>query len=206
MLDRHALVLAAALAAAPLTFAPVDGQPMGDARRGEATFVAKQCAQCHRPRAAQGLGPALEDLRRPQGAYELTGRFWNHAPAMFTVLKMEGVTWPAFDAGEMADVMAYLGADPARDRAPNLVKGQMTLVSKGCLKCHAFRGEGARVAPDLAERRDDFAPPAAWAAKMWRHTPRMAAKASERGILYPRFTGDEMVNMIAFLRKAGERP
>ena len=205
MLHHRALVLAAVVAAAPLAVAPVGGQPAGDAKRGEATFAAKQCAQCHRPRA-EGVGPALEELRRPQGAYELAGRLWNHAPSMFTVLKMEGVTWPAFDAGEMADLMAYLGGDPARDPAPNLAKGQTTLVTKGCLKCHAFRGEGARLAPDLAERRADLAPPAAWAAKMWRHTPRMSAMAMERGILYPRFTGDEMVNMIAFLRKAGERP
>lgn len=206
MLERHALVLVAALALAPVIFARAAGQPAADAKRGEAIFTSKQCAHCHRAGDAQGIGPALEQLRRPQGAYELAGRLWNHAPAMFTVLRFEGVTWPAFDTGEMTDLMAYLRADPARDPAANVVKGQMTLVAKGCLKCHAFRGEGARVAPDLAERRDDFAPPAAFAARMWRHTPRMAAKAAERGILYPRFTGDEMVDMIAFIRGASERP
>jgi hypothetical protein len=40
---------------------------------------------------------------------------------------------------------------------------------------------------------------------MWRHTPRMAAKALERGVLYPRFSGDEMPNLLAFLRSAGGR-
>jgi hypothetical protein len=82
----------------------------------------------------------------------------------------------------------------------------MTLVAKGCLKCHSFRGEGARLAPDLATRRGDYAPPATWAAKMWRHAPRMAAVAIERGLLYPRFSGDEMLNMLAFLRSAGDKP
>jgi len=184
---------------------PVAGQTGGDAGRGQATFAAKHCAQCHRPRDAKGVGPAIEDLRRPQGAYELAGRLWNHAPAMFTVLTHEGLTWPDIDAAAMADLMAYLEADASRDPAPNLVKGQMTLVAKGCLKCHTFRGEGARVGPDLA-RRSDYAPPATWAATMWRHTPRMAAKALERGVLYPRFSGDEMLNLLAFLRSGGEKP
>ena len=37
---------------------------------------------------------------------------------------------------------------------------------------------------------------------MWRHTPGMAAKARELGILYPRFSDDEMRNLVAFLRTA----
>jgi cytochrome c2 len=203
ILDRRALIAAAALAAVAVAPARIEGQAAGDPVRGEATFAAKHCARCHRAGDAQGVGPPLGDLRRPQGAYELTGRLWNHAPAMFTVLVQEGLTWPDIDAAQMADLMAYLGGDVRRDPAPNVLKGQMTLVTKGCLKCHSFRGEGARVAPDLAGRPEDYAPPAAWAAKMWRHTPRMAAKALERGVLYPRFTGDEMVDMLAFLRGAG---
>lgn len=184
----------------------VASQTTGDAGRGQVTFVVKRCAQCHHAQDAKGVGPAIEELRRPQGAYELAGRLWNHAPAMFTVLTHEGLTWPEIDTAEMADLMAYLGADASRDPAPDLVKGQMTLVGKGCLKCHTFRGEGARVGPDLAGRRSGYAPPATWAATMWRHTPRMAAKALERGVLYPRFSGAEMLNLLAFLRSAGEKP
>jgi cytochrome c2 len=177
----------------------------GAAVRGAETFAAKQCAHCHRTAEAKGIGPALEELRRRQGAYELAGRLWNHAPGMFTVLTHEGLRWPEINAAEMADLMAYLGAEASLDPKPNLARGQTILVSKGCLKCHAFRGEGARVGPDLAGRSADYAPPATWAAKMWRHTPRMAAKALEQGVLYPRFSGDEMVNLLAFLRDSRER-
>jgi len=35
---------------------------------------------------------------------------------------------------------------------------------------------------------------------MWTHTPAMAAKAMEIGVMYPRFTEDEMLNLVAFLR------
>jgi cytochrome c2 len=199
---RGALVVALALALVTLVSArsAASAQGIGDARRGEETFAAKQCAHCHPSAEQKSVGPNVAELRRRQGAYELAGRLWNHAPAMFTVLTHEGLRWPDIEPVEMADLMAYLGADPSLDPTPDLAKGQATLISKGCLKCHTFRGEGARIGPDLAGRPGDYAPPATWAAKMWRHTPRMAATAIERGVLYPRFSGDEMVNLLAFLR------
>jgi mono/diheme cytochrome c family protein len=174
--------------------------------RGRETFTAKQCGRCHVPSGRQGLGPALESLRRPQGAYELAGRLWNHAPAMFTVLKQEEIAWPAISRDEMADLMAYLQADPSRDPVPDLAKGWLTLVSKGCLKCHRFRGEGGRLGPELEQRRADYTPASAWAAMMWRHTPSMAAVALRQGMPYPRFTGDEMVNLLGFLRAGPGTP
>lgn len=184
----------------------VAAQAPTDAERGRAVFTAKHCARCHAPGGRQGVGPALETLRRPQGAYELAGRLWNHAPAMFTVLKHEGLEWPAISADEMAALMAYLQADSKRDPAPDLSKGRMTLISKGCLKCHSFRREGGRLGPDLAERRADYAPASTWAATMWSHTPRMAAAAIQQGVLYPRFTGDEMMNLLGFLRAGAGAP
>ncbi|MBI4635042.1 MAG: c-type cytochrome [Candidatus Rokubacteria bacterium] len=197
------LLLAVALGAG--TPAPgTAGAQAGDAARGREVFAAKRCSRCHAPRAERGVGPALEELRRHQGAYELAGRLWNHAPAMFTVLTQEGLEWPTIGAAEMANLMAYLQADPARDPAPDARKGQLVLVSKGCLKCHSWKREGGRVGPDLAERQSSYAPAATWAAAMWRHTPRMAAKAIELGVLYPRFTGDEMGNLLAFLRSAAK--
>lgn len=190
---------AVALIAAMLAPALAGAQATGDAARGERLFTAKTCAQCHRLAAQAGPGPALETLRRPQGAWELAGRMWNHAPAMFMLLTQEGLPWPQISVSEMADLMTYLQAQPARDAAPDLLRGQLTLIGKGCLKCHAFRREGGRIGPDLAEPRPAYGAPAAWAAAMWTHTPRMAAVALERGILYPRFTGAELTNLVGFL-------
>ena len=177
-------------------------QPPGDAERGQRLFESKQCARCHAPREARGVGPPLETLRRPQGAYELAGRLWNHAPAMLTVLSAEGMQWPDIPVAEMADLMAYLGADAARDPAPDARTGQWLLVGKNCLKCHRYQGDGARVAGDLARYRDDYAPAARWAATTWTHAPRIAAKAIERGIVSPRFNDDEMTHLIGFLRSS----
>ncbi len=148
------------------------------------------------------MGPAVEDLRGPQGAMELAGRLWNHVPAMFASLGQAGVEWPKLSSQEMGSLMAYLGADPSRDPKANLSKGEQLLIRKGCLKCHAFKREGGKIQPDLAERRADYESAAAWAATMWTHSPRMAAVAAEQGVPYPRFAGDEMGNLLAFLRQA----
>src|SRR5262245_30343165 len=99
----------------------------------------------------------------------------------------------------MGDLMAYLEADPARDPAPDPSKGQVVLLRKGCLKCHSLRGEGGRLAPELSAQRASYESAVAWATRMWAHTPAMAAKTIEVGVLYPRFTDDEMLNLVAFL-------
>jgi mono/diheme cytochrome c family protein len=192
------VALAALVAGASATRA----QAPGDPARGREAFTAKQCARCHVPQGQPGVGPPLEQLRRPQGAFVLAGRLWNHAPGMFTALKMENLHWPQINAGEMADLMAYLEADPARDPTPDLGKGQLALLRKACLKCHNLRGEGARLAPDLSTKRASYESAVSWATEMWRHTPAMAAKAMEVGVLYPRFAEDEMLNLVAFLRSS----
>jgi cytochrome c2 len=167
---------------------------------GQALFVEKQCVRCHRARGEAGMGPPVEDLRRPQGQLELAGRMWNHVPGMLVSVGQAGVEWPRLTTAEMTVLMSFLDADSARDPKPDLAKGRVAVIRKGCLKCHSLRREGGRVVPDLADRRDDYDSPAAWAATMWTHTPRMAAMAAQQGIPFPRFAGDEMANLLAFLR------
>ncbi|HET7343097.1 MAG TPA: c-type cytochrome [Methylomirabilota bacterium] len=191
--------MALGAAAAPPS---LHAQAVGDAARGQQTFAAKLCSRCHQPRGRRGVGPPLDVLRRPQGAYELAGRLWNHAPAMFTLLGQQELPWPAISEPEMADLMAYLQADPRRDGPADLGRGQTTLIAKGCLKCHAWHGEGAKVGPDLSTRLDRLAPAVRWATTLWAHAPRMAQVAIAREVLYPRFSGDEMANLIGFLLKS----
>jgi cytochrome c2 len=175
-----------------------------DPEQGRATFMDKQCIRCHAADGTQATGPALSNLRRPQGEMELAGRLWNHVPAMFSMITQERLEWPRISVGEMADLMAYLQADRARDPEPDLAKGQMTLLRKGCLKCHSLKREGGQVKPDLAQPGSAYESGVAWTAAMWTHTPGMASMASRQGIPYPRFSGDEMGNLLGFLRHAAE--
>jgi len=203
----RSLVPAAGLAGALLAaVSPSAAQAPGDAEHGRAVFAAKQCVRCHAAGRARGIGPAVDELRRPQGAWELAGRFWNHAPAMFTTLREEGIAWPEISAAEMTDLMAYLQSDPARDPSPDLSRGQVLLVRKGCLKCHRFRGEGGAVGVELTQPHPVYDSPIVWAAATWRHAPRMAEEAKRMGVLYPRFSGEEMGNLVGFLRSAAKSP
>lgn len=195
--------LMAGASACTLALGAAPAGAAGDQETGRAVFVEKQCTRCHLPRGQEaGTGPALEDVRRPQGGMELAGRLWNHVPEMFAALAQERSEWPRISAGEMADLMAYLQADAARDPLPDLARGEFALMRKGCLKCHSLAREGGQVEPDLADRRADYESPAAWAAAMWTHTPAMATMAGRRGIAYPRFSGDEMGNLVGFLKHA----
>ena len=191
-----------ALAVGTLAIGALGPAVAGDPDSGRAVFTGKFCDRCHRPRGEPGRGPALEDLRRPQGEMELAGRLWNHVPAMYTSLTADAADWPAISVVEMDHLMSFLRADPARDPAPDVAKGHLTLVRKGCLKCHSLRREGGPVRPDLAERRSDYESAAAWAVTMWTHTPRMAEMAARRGLMYPHFSADEMVNLVGLLRSA----
>jgi cytochrome c551/c552 len=178
----------------------------GDAERGQAVFAAKQCGRCHASRGQPSVGPVIEEVRRRQGAYELAGRFWNHAPAMFTSLRRDGIEWPEIGPAEMADLMAYLQADASRDPAPDVFQGQILLVRKGCLKCHRYRGEGGRIAEELTQYHPGYQSPVTWAAAVWKHAPRMAEEARRMGVPYPRFTGEEMGNLVGLLRSTAKSP
>lgn len=199
------LGMALVLAGIGARVAPAAEAP-GDAERGQAVFAARQCVRCHAPRGQPSVGPVVEELRRPQGAYELAGRFWNHAPAMFTTVMREGIAWPEISPAEMVDLMAYLRADPSRDPAPDLAQGHILLVGKGCLKCHRYRGEGGRIAEELTRAHPGYESPVTWAAAVWKHAPRMAEEARRIGVPYPRFTGEEMGNLVGLLRSTAKSP
>ena len=203
---RGASWLARLMIALPLAAWPsaVVAEGPGDPARGRAIFETKACSRCHLPQR-QGAGPRLEEIQRPQGALELTGRLWNHAPSMFTLLKLEHRDWPEIGVGEMADLMAYLQATPARDPSPDLSQGQALLVKKECLKCHRFRGEGGSVGIELT-KYPGYHSPVIWAASVWNHSPKMSALAPRTGLFYPRFTSAEMVNLFGFLKGAATPP
>jgi mono/diheme cytochrome c family protein len=80
--------------------------------------------------------------------------------------------------------------DPAR--------GQTMFVSKGCVHCHAVRGAGGRVGPDLGRSavKGSFYDVVA---AMWNHVEAMSDKMEEMRLVRPRFEGSEMADLLAFL-------
>ncbi len=89
---------------------------------------------------------------------------------------------------------------PPQPFAPDwaMFAGGKVFAEKGCGKCHALRGIGGGVGPDLGriQAGKSFFD---LGAAMWNHLPRMGAKMLEVGIPRPALTPAEVSNLIAFL-------
>jgi mono/diheme cytochrome c family protein len=82
-----------------------------------------------------------------------------------------------------------------------MLAGAKVFADKGCGGCHAVRGVGPKVGPDLGriESARSFFD---LAAAMWNHLPRMGARMREAGVERARMTADEVSNLLAFLYTA----
>ena len=97
-------------------------------------------------------------------------------------------------------VRAQQPQPPPQPFAPTwtMFAGGQVFAEKGCGKCHAVRGFGGGVGPDLGRiqtGRSFFELGAA----LWNHLPRMGARMREAGIERPTLTPTQMSNVIAFL-------
>ena len=95
---------------------------------------------------------------------------------------------------------AQQSPQPPQPFAPDwaMFAGGKVFAEKGCGRCHALRGIGGGVGPDLG-RIQTGTSFFEVGADMWNHLPRMGAKMLEAGIQRPTLTAAEVSNLIAFL-------
>jgi cytochrome c2 len=132
----------------------------------------------------------------------LATALWNHAPAMWQ--KMRGATPPQLDQLEMAHMLAFLYQAATTDPPGNAHVGKLVFSIKGCHQCHAVRGEGGDIGPDLshvAAAGDDVA----WVRAMWNHAERMIGPITEQLGDWPEFQSEEMNHLIAYVGAAGTK-
>ena len=81
----------------------------GDPAVGASTFAAKGCSSCHAVTVgATGVGPSLTNLQGSLTPLSISGRMWNHGPAMLQVMERSAISWPVFNSKELADILAFL--------------------------------------------------------------------------------------------------
>jgi cytochrome c len=98
-------------------------------------------------------------------------------------------------------VLIFLVANSVLAQAPlpdDPTKGARHFVNKGCVKCHALKGEGGKTGPDLG-KIDLGDTQLDLAAKLWNHIPSMVAGIERAKILKPDLTGEELGSIASYL-------
>ncbi len=176
----------------------------GDPANGGSLFETKGCSHCHAiGGSGEGhLGPDLGIVRpeSPANLAQLVTSMWNHAPAMWQRMQQENLRARPLTESEMRDLFAFLYVVRYIDEPGNAAAGQELFRSKGCIECHAVRGQGGVVGPDLATV-SGVDTPIKWAQILWNHAPNMEKNFVRVGIAWPRFEKNEMGDLLAYIRE-----
>jgi mono/diheme cytochrome c family protein len=175
---------------------------VGDPRIGSQIFQQKECGQCH---AVLGVGPRIGPDLGLQGAAgsnmsDLAMQMWNHAPRMWEQIKRSGVPYPQFTAEDMANLFAYLYVTCYDDESGNASRGEVLFTKKDCIRCHSIGGVGGHIGPDLRDI-GSVVTPIFWAQAMWNHAPAMESHMHALNIPWPQFEGEEMNDLLAYVRQ-----
>jgi mono/diheme cytochrome c family protein len=180
--------------------------PPGNAETGRRLFRDKRCIMCHQRDGVGGVvGPNLDALGERATPIYVVSAMWNHGPQMAEAMRARKVARPTFKGSELRDLLTYLATPTAGAGDERLYvvpgaadRGRELFTSKGCLECHAVRGLGGKVGPDLADRAVS-ASILDFAAAMWNKAPAMAAAMKARAIPLPQLQPGEAADILAFL-------
>jgi len=179
----------------------------GDATRGRSIFNEKGCGTCHLPSGKGKEGePGLDQFPQNITPVFLAQSIWNHGPVMIARMVARGVKWPTFEGTEMMDLLEYIKLNAKAGKETAFItpgsprEGKRVFAAKGCIKCHAIRGEGGKEAADLGERAKTFYKSLTQiASSMWNKGPTVLAKMGQTQLGIPKFTPKEMADLIAYL-------
>jgi cytochrome c2 len=174
----------------------------GDPVNGAFLFQAKACLHCHAISGSGGhiasdLGRVTTSGRSNLG--ELVTTMWNHAPEMWQRMQKEDFRAAPMTEGEVSDLFAFLYLVRYMDEQGDTARGRRLFESKGCIQCHAVRGQGGKIGPDLAAIAG-IDTPIEWAQALWNHAPAMEKNISKVGVAWPRFEKSEMNDLLAYVR------
>jgi cytochrome c2 len=117
---------------------------------------------------------------------------------MAAAMRARSILFPRFQGTEMADVIAYLYYLRFYETGGNTSAGELVFTRKGCATCHAEGGQaiGPALAGSVAART-----PLALATAMWNHAPAMYDRTRMERVEWPRFEGEEMRDLSAYLQQ-----
>ena len=149
---------------------------------GKALFASKGCADCHNGKLS------LEGRLAHSTLTSVAAAMWNHAPEMLQ-------TPPALNEDEMRSIVSYVWAAQFFAGQGDAGHGKRLFAQKNCTVCHNDPSSGA---PSLARGKDAYSP-VTMVAALWKHGPRMLERIQQKKLEWPRFSSDEMSDLVAYL-------
>jgi mono/diheme cytochrome c family protein len=162
--------------AANFTFPPI--------QNGATLFQEKGCAGCHRGKLE--LSNRLHG--RSMTLTDVAVTMWNHADKMAQVP-------PTLNQEEMRQIVAYVWSKQFSGEDGNAGRGKHIFTAKNCATCHNDPSSGA---PNLASRQGSYSA-VSMVAALWNHGPGMLRTMQQKNIPWPRFDGNDMADLIAYL-------
>ena len=149
---------------------------------GAALFQSKGCTVCHQGKLA------LENRLRNQNLTDIAVDMWNHQANM----KQPA---PNLSQEEMRQILGYVWTRQYFRGSGDAEHGKQVFAAKSCAACHNDSASGA---PPLTRSPEGYSDISIISA-LWEHGPRMLDLMTERKLAWPRFTAQEMADLIAFL-------
>jgi len=176
----------------------------GTIKEGWKVFTMKKCSACHAIWGEGGKeGPDLGTLPESYVTQsQLAALMWNHWPEMWGKMEAKKMPPQKMNKKEMADLFAFLYFLRYMDEPGNPQNGKVLMEAKHCSKCHPAIRAGAK--GDLG-RWGMYINPILWAQMMWNHTPQMEQEMKKKGLSWVEFNGNEMVDLIAYIRSRSSR-
>jgi mono/diheme cytochrome c family protein len=191
-------------ALSPLCVAVLQGAEVSaDSARGAQVFESQGCGGCH---ALNGVGPAIgPDLGRlaDQGftPASFAATIWNHAPAMWTEVRLRNFPRPAMDEQQAADLFAFFYSLRFFEQPGDAGRGKTLFTALKCAECH---GLTAVKLADAKPVKEWTVPgdPLALVETMWNHSTTMRAEMTRQKIKLPQLTGQQLADLLVYVRSA----
>ncbi len=196
------LVTGCVVAASVASFGAESGSS-SSASRGLRILEERQCLTCHSI-SGEGAGTAADLGRRsitsehsPAG---LAALMWNHGPTMWEQMRQRSIEVAPLATSDADDLFAYFWSLRYFDPRGEAIRGKRLFAEKQCATCHRLTSEVATSdAPPVADWAG-LSDPELWAQQLWNHSSAMERAMAARGMEWPEFTEQEMVDLLTYLQ------
>ena len=175
----------------------------GNSIRGRKILENRQCLACHTI-SGEGAGTAADLGRRsvtsqhsPAG---LAALMWRHGPSMWDQMRSAGMQISPMSKADADDLFAYFWSLRYFDPRGEAIRGKRLFSTKQCDTCHSLTHEAAAGEGPPVSDWAGLSEPKLWAQQLWNHSSAMEKAMVERGMDWPEFSEQEMVDLLLYLQ------